>query len=113
MDSGRIRVVSKARQPIPQCFLIRPWRGRVQPAIRKDMSFKPTVRKLCCCAFRCLPIPCRVQREDIPDLVSIRSRKRLACGGRCAWRGRGQGGGLNGPLRCGWKGGSKPQGRQE
>jgi hypothetical protein len=77
------------------------------------MSFKPTVRKLCCCAFRCFPIPGGVQREDIPDLFNIYSHKRLVCGGRCAWRGRGQGGGLNGPLRCGWKGGSKPQGRQE
>ena len=75
MDSGRIRVVSKARQPIPQCFLIRPWRGRVQPAIRKDMACKPTICEQRCCLIRRLPISGRVKSKDILDLVCIRGRK--------------------------------------
>jgi hypothetical protein len=52
MDSGRIRMISKARQPSPQRFLIWPWRGGVQPAIRKDMAFKPTIREQRCCLIR-------------------------------------------------------------
>jgi hypothetical protein len=113
MDSGRIRMIGKARQPIPQRFLIRPWRGAVEPAIRKDMAFKAAIREQRGGLFSRRPIPGGVQRKDMLDLISIRCRKRPAGTRSTAKCGRWQGSGLNGPLRCGWKGASKPQGRQD
>jgi hypothetical protein len=71
-------MVGEARQPIAERFLIRPGRGGVQPAIRKDMAFKAAIREQRGCLFSRRPIPGGVQRKDMLDLVSIRCRKRPA-----------------------------------